>query len=142
MKQLASAMSARLQNWFPDREFIMRSQGQVKFVRVSAQFQKRAAAAILTLTLMWTGTMIAALAGEFVNGKDAAALATREAKIASAESRVAAYRDDLGEVADDLARRQDFIDTMVESHLASCLLPMRRPGFRTALPRRARPSTR
>lgn len=117
LKQLASAMSARMQNWFPDREFIVRSQGQVKFMRVSARVQKRAAAAILTLALVWTGTMIAALAGEFVNSNDAAALATREARIASAESRVAAYREDLGDVADDLARRQDFIDTMVESHL-------------------------
>lgn len=117
LKQLASALAARVHNWFPDREFIMRSQGQVKFVRISAQFQKRAAAAVLTLALVWTGTMIAALAGEFVSSTDAAALASREARIASAESRVAAYRSDLGEVAQDLARRQDFIDTMVASHL-------------------------
>ncbi|WP_245638486.1 M23 family metallopeptidase [Croceicoccus bisphenolivorans] len=119
MTQVASGLSARLQNWFPDREFIMRSQGQVRFVRISAKFQKRGAAAIAALAMVWTGTMATALVNEWLQHQNAAELATREAKIATAESRVAAYRDDLGEVASDLSRRQDFIDDMVESHLGT-----------------------
>lgn len=117
MPQAASGLAARLQNWFPDREFIMRSQGQVRFVRISARFQKRAAAAIAALAMVWTGTMATALVNEWLQHQNAAALASREAKVATAESRVAAYRSDIDEVAADLVRRQDFIDDIVESHL-------------------------
>ena len=28
---------ARLQHWFPDREFFMRSQGHVRFIKVSSR---------------------------------------------------------------------------------------------------------
>lgn len=119
MTQTASGLATRLQNWFPDREFIMRSQGQVRFVRISAKFQKRAAAAIAALTLVWTGTMATALVNEWLQHQNAAELASREAKVATAENRVAAYRGDLDSVADDLSRRQDFIDDMVESHLGA-----------------------
>ncbi|MBB3989932.1 murein DD-endopeptidase MepM/ murein hydrolase activator NlpD [Croceicoccus naphthovorans] len=119
MTQAASGLSARLQSWFPDREFIMRSQGQVRFVRISAKFQKRCAAGIAALGLVWTGTMATALANEWLQHQNAAELASREAKVATAESRVDAYRDDLSAVADDLTRRQDFIDDMVENHLGT-----------------------
>ncbi|RVQ67873.1 M23 family metallopeptidase [Croceicoccus ponticola] len=95
----------------------MRSQGQVRFVRISSKFQKRGAAAIAALTLVWTGTMATAIVNEWLQHRNATELASREAKITSAESRVAAYRDDLGDVAKDLSHRQDFIDDMVESHL-------------------------
>jgi len=115
--QAASGLSARLQNWFPDREFIMRSQGQVRFVRISAKFQKRSAAAIAALTLLWTGTMATALVNEWFQHQNAAELATREAKIASSENRLEAYGDNIEAVAADLTRRQDFIDDMVENHL-------------------------
>lgn len=119
MRQVASGLSARLQNWFPDREFIMRSQGQVRFVRINSRFQTRGAAVIAGLALVWTGTMATALVNEWLQHRNAAELATRAAQVATAESRVAAYRSDLGEVADDLSRRQDFIDEMVESHLGT-----------------------
>ncbi len=117
MTQVVSGLATRLQNWFPDREFIMRSQGQVRFVRISGKFQKRCAAAIAALTVVWTGTMATALVNEWLTHQDAVELASREAKVATAESRVAAYREDIDAVADDLVRRQDFIDDMVESHL-------------------------
>jgi len=97
----------------------MRSQGQVRFVRISSRFQKRCAAGIAALAIVWTGTMTGALVNEWLTHQDAAALASREAKIATAESRVAAYRENLDGVATDLARRQGFIEDMVESHLGN-----------------------
>lgn len=117
MTQVASGLAARLQNWFPDREFIMRSQGQVRFVRISGKFQKRLAGAVAAMTLVWTGTMAAALVDEVLQHQNAEELSSREAKIATAESRVAAYRDNLDGTVDDLVRRQDFIDEMVQDHL-------------------------
>jgi murein DD-endopeptidase MepM/ murein hydrolase activator NlpD len=48
---------------------------------------------------------------------DRRALLDREAKVATAESRVATYRKNLDAVAADLARRQDFIEKVVEAQL-------------------------
>ncbi|WP_238474110.1 M23 family metallopeptidase [Altericroceibacterium spongiae] len=45
---------------------------------------------------------------------DRTALAKRETQVANAEQSVAHYRDDLGELADDLARRQAFLEEMVD----------------------------
>mgnify|MGYP002776309646 CR=1 FL=1 len=41
----------RLAQWFPDREFFMRSQGQVRFIRLSARLQIRLALGVLAAAL-------------------------------------------------------------------------------------------
>lgn len=46
-----------------------------------------------------------------------AALQQREAQVSQAEDRVARYRENVGDVASDLARRQQFIEKMVEAHI-------------------------
>jgi murein DD-endopeptidase MepM/ murein hydrolase activator NlpD len=48
-------------------------------------------------------------------------LLEREAEVAQSESRVAAYRDDIDDVADDLARRQQFLEEMTEMRPADAL---------------------
>lgn len=111
------ALAARLRNWFPEREFFMRSEGQVRFIRISAKLQMRAAALVAGLLIAWAGTMAWVAVGSLVAGWRQDDLLDREAKIASAESRVAAYRSNIGKVADDLQRRQDFIIKLVETHV-------------------------
>ena len=111
--------SARLQAWFPDREFIMRSQGQVRFVRFSSRSQITGAGIVAVLALVWSATMAAALLTDWSQRTDAAEMFAREARIASAENRVAAYREGVDEVADDLLRRQDFIEEAIEGHLGA-----------------------
>ena len=95
----------------------MRSQGQVRFVRISSSLQMKAAGGAAALAVVWSATMGVALVSEWKTRHDAAQLNARAAKIATAESRVSAYRDGLDEVADDLSRRQAFIEDMVEDHL-------------------------
>jgi len=111
------AAMARLRSWFPEREFFMRSEGHVRFIRISSQLQMRAAAAVGALALAWVVTMawvgVASLLASWHHDD----LLSREAKVASAESRVAAYRANVGKVADDIARRQAFIETMVKTHV-------------------------
>jgi len=101
-----AALDARLRAWFPDREFFMRSEGHVRFIRISARLQKRVAGGIAVLLVAWLISI--------VRHDD---LLDREARVASAESRVAAYRGNIDKVADDLKRRQDFITKMVEAHV-------------------------
>lgn len=104
-----AAVRERLQGWFPDREFFMRSRGQVRFVTVTSKMQMTAVGGALAVLLAWGGSM--AVMGFMQYQR--ADLLDREAQVAKAESRVAAYRGDIGKVADDLKRRQDFIEEVL-----------------------------
>lgn len=105
----------RLRSWFPEREFFMRSQGQVRFIRVSSRVQIAAAAAVLAALLAWAGSMGAMAWTRYSEAADRASLLNREARVATSEERLEAYRGDIREVRDDLQRRQDFLETMVNS---------------------------
>lgn len=108
---------SRLRSWFPEREFFMRSQGQVRFVRISSRLQMTVAAIAAGVALAWLVTMAAVLIGQLVSTSNRMALLEREAKVESAESRVAKYRQDQNAIMSDLQKRQDFIEKMVESTL-------------------------
>lgn len=92
----------------------MRSQGQVRFIKVSARVQMVGAAIAATLLLAWLVSMTAMAVSQYLSSRDRMALLDREAKVATAESRVAEYRDDLKSVADDLTRRQDALEKMTD----------------------------
>ena len=93
----------------------MRSQGQVRFITVSSRVQIMAAALAVTVLTAWGGTMAYAGWSGYRASSDRASLLMREAKVADAEERRAAYGQDLDRVADDLQRRQEFIEDMVAS---------------------------
>lgn len=94
----------------------MRSQGQVRFIKISSRLQMTAAAVVTALALAWIGTMATMAFGQFVSTRDRLALLDREAEVASAESRVSAYRKDLQGLSADLAKRQDFIEKMADTY--------------------------
>lgn len=104
----------RLRSWFPDREFFMRSQGQVRFIKVSAKVQMVGAGIVAVLLLVWLISIASVAVSQYFSTRDRLALLDREAKVATAESRVAEYRDDLQSVAQDLTRRQDALEKMTE----------------------------
>ena len=107
----------RLRTMFPDREFFMRSQGQVRFIKVSSRLQIAAAGLVAALLVAWLVTMAAMAVSQYQSTRDRLALLDREAKVATAESRVSQYRDDLGDVAKDLERRQDFLEKLNAAYL-------------------------
>ncbi len=115
MNAVAGGWLGRLRTWFPDREFFMRSQGQVRFIRITGRVQMIAAGAVLAALVAWGLSM--AIMGwlQYQAAADRLSLLEREATVAKAESRVDAYRGNIGAVADDLKRRQDFIEEMTES---------------------------
>ena len=117
----------RLRMWFPDREFFMRSQGQVRFIKITSRFQMIAAAFAGLMLLAWLGTMASVAISHFVSTRERLALLNREAQVASATSRVSTYRKGLDSVASDLAKRQDVIEKLVQAHVGD--LPSdARPG--------------
>ena len=79
--------------------------------------QMTAAAIVGGLLFAWVATMSAVAIGSWLEERNALALLNREAKVTSAESRIAAYRKDVDSVADDLNRRQAFIEKMVKAYV-------------------------
>ncbi len=120
MKRLAVGdLQERLRIWFPEREFFMRSQGQVRFIKIGTRLQAAAAALVALLLIAWLATMASVAIGQLISTRDRLALLDREAKVASAESRVTAYRSDLDKVAQDLQRRQGFLEQVTQASLGS-----------------------
>lgn len=113
----AGALNGRLRAIFPDREFHIRSRGEVRFVKISSRVQIGATLVLAGLLIAWLATMVAMTFTQIAASRDLAALQLREEKAASAEHRVARYRDHLDSVASDLERRQRFIEEMVQAHI-------------------------
>lgn len=111
----AGGWLSRIRTWFPDREFFMRSQGQVRFIKISSKLQMIAAGTALAALLAWTVSMALMGWAQYRAQADISSLLQREAKVARSEERVTAYRSDLGAVTDDLTKRQAFIEAMVSS---------------------------
>lgn len=93
----------------------MRSQGQVRFIKISSRLQMFAASLAAGLLLAWTVTMAVMAVSQYRSTQERLSLLDREAKVATAQSRVDAYGDDIKGVADDLKRRQDALEQMVSS---------------------------
>ena len=117
MQRSIADAAQRVRGWFPEREFIMRCEGHVRFLRISSRLQMTAAAIVAGLLLAWVSTIAAVALGSMLESRDALLLLNREAKVASAENRIAAYREDVDAVADDLDRRQAFIEEMVKTYV-------------------------
>jgi murein DD-endopeptidase MepM/ murein hydrolase activator NlpD len=114
-KKATGGFIDRLTGWFPEREFFMRSQGQVRFIKISSRLQVAAAcAAVLALTA-WGSSMAVMGVLQYNARASVAELLEREAKVETAESRVDAYRNNLDKVADDLENRQDFLEQVSEN---------------------------
>ena len=111
----AGGINRRLRNWFPEREFFMRSEGRVRFIRISSRIQMAAAGAVLAALLAWGGSMGAMAWSRYSEAANRVSLLNREARVATSEERLQAYRGDIREVRDDLRRRQDFLEDMVSS---------------------------
>jgi murein DD-endopeptidase MepM/ murein hydrolase activator NlpD len=104
-----------LRDWFPDREFFMRSQGQVRFIKISSKLQIFAAGTLVTLLTVWAISMAAMAWSQYSAEADRLSLLEREARIAKSEERVGAYREDLDAVTQDLIKRQEFLEQITEA---------------------------
>jgi murein DD-endopeptidase MepM/ murein hydrolase activator NlpD len=104
----------RLQAWFPEREFFMRSAGQVRFIKLTTRAQTAAAAMTIGVMGLMGASAGAITAGQYFTELEREALLKREAEVASAASGVAAYRNEMREVTRDLERRQVFLEEVAE----------------------------
>ena len=110
-------LTARVRSWFPEREFIMRSGGQVRFIKITTGIQLITVSVAAAALTIWLVAMAVAVATQISASRDRESLLRREAVVTSAAARVNRYKGDLSGVAADLGKRQDFIENMVKSHL-------------------------
>lgn len=92
----------------------MRSQGQVRFIKVSSRLQMGAASAVAILALGWAGSMGVMAWSSYVAEANLASFQSEKAEVASARERLDAYGGDLEAVVDELKARQDALDVLVD----------------------------
>jgi murein DD-endopeptidase MepM/ murein hydrolase activator NlpD len=108
-----SSQSTGLRHWrqrfsalFQDHEIYIRTHGHVRFLRISAVWQKRVALLAGLVALLWAGVTLAILANQLLTSSERAQVAAQKQAAAAAEARIAQYRDRVGEIAADLDERQ------------------------------------
>ncbi|MFY7744098.1 MAG: M23 family peptidase, partial [Erythrobacter sp.] len=102
----------QLRLWFPDREFFMRADGQVRFIKISSKLQIRAAAAVLGVALVWLVSLAVMAWGQYRAEADLASFVEEKARVATSSERIKAYGDDLQKQVAEMKQRQDFLEEM------------------------------
>jgi murein DD-endopeptidase MepM/ murein hydrolase activator NlpD len=92
----------------------MRSQGQVRFITITSRMQIAAASLAVAVLGGWGVSMGVMAVSQYTSRAERISLLEREAEVASAENRQKAYSDDINEVADDVARRMEFLEEATE----------------------------
>jgi len=110
----ARRWSEKLREWFPEREFFMRSHGQVRFIKLSSKLQIGVAAGVLALAIGWLISMAVMAWGQYRAEADLASFAQEKARIATASERLEAYSSDIDRVVADLEQQQKFLEAMTE----------------------------
>ena len=90
----------------------MRSDGQVRFIKVSSRLQMSVAGAVLAAVLVWLVSMAVMGWAQYQTEADLASFERKKAQIATKEERIDAFQNNLGKVVDDLEARQDFLDSI------------------------------
>jgi murein DD-endopeptidase MepM/ murein hydrolase activator NlpD len=112
-----SGWKNRIAGWFIDREFFMRANGQVRFLKLSAQLQRRVAGTVASVVGLWLVVTLGMAINQLSVSAQRVALSAQEAKVESAEERVANYRGSIDEVAKDLERRQKMLESLSDQYL-------------------------
>ena len=106
----------RVSALFQDHEIFIRTHGHVRFLRISAVWQKRVALIAGAVLLLWAGITLAILANQLLTSGERAEVAQKQAAAAAAEARIAKYRDRVAETAADLEERQERLEEISKDH--------------------------
>ncbi|MGB3803756.1 MAG: DUF5930 domain-containing protein, partial [Sphingopyxis granuli] len=125
-----SSQSTGLRPWrqrwnalFQDHEIFIRTHGHVRFVRVSAVWQKRVALIAAAVLLAWAAVTVAIFVNQLLSADERAEVARKQAAATAAEARIAQYRDRVGEIAADLDERQAQLEEWQKTYFGAEALP-------------------
>jgi murein DD-endopeptidase MepM/ murein hydrolase activator NlpD len=102
----------RLRQWFPDREFFMRADGQVRFIKISGKLQMRVAGGVVAMALLWLIALAVMAWGQYRAEADLASFVEEKARVATVSERIKAYSGDLDKQVSEMKQRQDFLEEM------------------------------
>ncbi|XVJ64507.1 MAG: peptidoglycan DD-metalloendopeptidase family protein [Sphingopyxis sp.] len=118
-----SSQTTGLRHWrqrfnalFQDHEIFIRTHGHVRFLRISAIWQKRVALTAALVLLAWAGATLAIVINQLLTADERAAVAQQQAAATASEKRIAQYRDRVAETAADLEERQALLESVAETH--------------------------
>ncbi|MEP7350899.1 MAG: M23 family metallopeptidase [Sphingorhabdus sp.] len=103
--------------WFVDREFFMRANGHVRFLKISAILQRRIASGVAIFVGAWLVVTLGMAINQISVSFERMALSQKQATVQSAEERVANYRSSIDEVTKDLQQRQAMLESLNEQYL-------------------------
>src|SRR3546814_12704681 len=106
---------------FPEREILLRSEGTLRFLKISSKVQIGIAAAAVVALMLWAAAAIFMLVGQYGVARDRAILDEQQAAIASSAKKVSTYRASVTETAKELEQRQEFLEDLVKSHFGDTL---------------------
>jgi murein DD-endopeptidase MepM/ murein hydrolase activator NlpD len=118
----------RVAGWFVDREFFMRSNGHVRFIKISAKLQRRVAGAIATVVGVWLVITLGMLINQLSVSAERMMLNAEQQKIESDSERIAKYRKNIDGVTKELEARQKVMESAFEQHFGDM------PAADTAMP--------
>lgn len=125
-----SSQSTGLRHWrqrlsalFQDHEIFIRTHGHVRFLRISAVWQKRVALIAGLVLFAWAAVTLAVLVNQLLTAGERAEVAQKEAAAAASEARIAKYRDRVAEIAADLDERQKQLEDWQETYFGADALP-------------------
>jgi murein DD-endopeptidase MepM/ murein hydrolase activator NlpD len=125
----------RVAGWFVDREFFMRSNGQVRFIKISAKLQRRVAGAIAAVVVVWLVITLGMLINQLSISAERMLLTAEQQRVESDSERIAKYRKNIDGVTKELEARQNVMESAFEQHFGDM------PDADTALPTDAKTAT-
>jgi murein DD-endopeptidase MepM/ murein hydrolase activator NlpD len=97
----------------------MRSNGQVRFIKISAILQRRVAGTVAAVVGLWLLVTLGMMINQISVSAERMMLSAKQEKIETAAERVAKYRDDMEAVASDLEARQKLMEGAFEDHFGN-----------------------
>ena len=119
LSQRWSSLSGKWDGLFRDHEIYVRTGGDVRFLRVSAAVQRRAATIAAAVIALWLLVTIALVGWNAYSGWHNRDVAVRAVAVEQAEAKIAAERQTVEGIAADLDQRQDYVDSMLSTHFGS-----------------------
>jgi murein DD-endopeptidase MepM/ murein hydrolase activator NlpD len=103
-----------LAGFFVDREFFMRANGQVRFLRISALLQRRVAGVVASVVGVWLVITLGMMINQVSVSVERMALNAQQERVESDEERISKYRKSIDKVAGELETRQKMVEDAVE----------------------------
>jgi murein DD-endopeptidase MepM/ murein hydrolase activator NlpD len=111
-----SKQRSRYATLIRDREIFVRTDGDIKFLTISARLQHRVITGIALALGLWLIITIGMAGYQFATSGDRAEIASREAQIKAKEARVKAYQSRFANEAERLDERQTQLENLFKDH--------------------------